>query len=253
MYANLDDADLSYADLRLANFYGASLRRANISYANLNGAHLVRADLSEASFVNCLIFGMSAWKLKLENTVQKELVISEFDEPVITVDNLEVAQFIYLLLHNEKIREVIDTLTSKVVLILGRFTETRKKILDAIRTELRKFNYSPVLFDFEKPTTRDMTETISILAHIARFVIADLSDAKSLPQELERIVPDLPSVPIIPLLQTGQEEYLMFEHFRKYNWVLPVVNYENIDLFLTNIRREIIDPAETKVKELRDR
>lgn len=55
---------------------------------------------------------------------------------MITVDNLEVAQFIYLLLNNEKIRQVIDTITSKVVLILGRFTDERKSVIDAIREEL---------------------------------------------------------------------------------------------------------------------
>ena len=37
--------------------------------------------------------------------------------PRFTVDNIEVAQFIYLLLHNQKIRDVIDTITSKTVLI----------------------------------------------------------------------------------------------------------------------------------------
>jgi hypothetical protein len=54
------------------------------------------------------------------------LVVSRWDEPAVTVDNIEVAQFISLLLHNEKIRDVIDTITSKVVLILGRFTDERK-------------------------------------------------------------------------------------------------------------------------------
>jgi hypothetical protein len=53
------------------------------------------------------------------------------EEPIITVDNIEVAQFIYLMLHNEKIRDVIDTITSKAVLILGRFTGERKAVLDA--------------------------------------------------------------------------------------------------------------------------
>ena len=36
------------------------------------------------------------------------------------LDNLKVAQFVYLLLNNAEIRDVIDTITSKVVLILGR-------------------------------------------------------------------------------------------------------------------------------------
>jgi hypothetical protein len=75
-----------------------------------------------------------------------------------------VAQFIYLLLHNQKIRDVIDTITSKAVLILGRFTDQRKAVLDALREELRKRNYLPILFDCSVPATRDITETVSLLA-----------------------------------------------------------------------------------------
>lgn len=58
------------------------------------------------------------------------------------------------------IRHVVDTITSKAVLILGRFTDERKAVLDALRQELRKRDYLPILFDFAVPATRDMTETI---------------------------------------------------------------------------------------------
>ena len=37
-----------------------------------------------------------------------------------------MAQFVYLLLNNAKIRDVIDTVTAKAVLILGRFKGERK-------------------------------------------------------------------------------------------------------------------------------
>src|SRR5215471_5162444 len=96
--------------------------------------------LRGADLTGCRIYGVSAWGLNLEGAKQQSLIITKLaenePEPEITVDNLEVAQFIYLLLHNEKIRDVIDTITSKVVLILGRFTPERKAILDAIRDEL---------------------------------------------------------------------------------------------------------------------
>jgi hypothetical protein len=59
-------------------------------------------------------------------TKQRDLVITQLNEPEITVDNIEVTQFIYLPLHNEKIRDVIDTITSKPVLILGRFALQRE-------------------------------------------------------------------------------------------------------------------------------
>jgi hypothetical protein len=90
--------------------------------------------------------------------VQSNLIITPVNESPIEVDNLEVAQFIYLLLINPKNRHVIDAITSKVVLILGRFARERNAIFDAIRDELRKRNYLPALFDFEKPASRDLTE-----------------------------------------------------------------------------------------------
>src|SRR5262249_9955273 len=153
---------------------------------------------------------------------QQNLIITNLaeNEPEITVDNLEVAQFIYLMLHNQKIRDVIDAITSKVVLILGRFTDERKAVLDALREELRKRNYVPILFGFSVPATRDITEPISLLARMARFVVADITDAKSIPQELSMVVPDMPSVPVQPLLLEGSAEYGMFEHFKRYPWVL---------------------------------
>ena len=179
------------------------------------------------------------------------MVVTSFDEPEITVDNIEVAQFIYLLLRNDKIRQVIDTITSKIVLILGRFTPERKAVLDALRDELRRRDYLPILFDFDKPASRDITETISLLARMARFVLADITDAKSIPQELMVIVPDLPSVPVQPLLLRDSGEYGMFEHLKRYPWLLPIYHYETQDQLITVLGDQVIEPAERKASELR--
>jgi hypothetical protein len=84
-----------------------------------------------------------------------------------------------------------------------------------LREELRKRDYLPVLFDFDKPANRHVTETVSLLARMAHFAVADITEARSIPQELMVIAPDLPSVPIQPLLPEGAEEYGMFEHFRR--------------------------------------
>jgi hypothetical protein len=127
--------DLSGAHLREADLSGASLVRTNLENANLNG---------------CRIYGTSAWDIGGVPREQLDLIITLY-EPIVTVDNLEVAQFIYLLLNNQKIRQVIDTITSKVVVILGRFTEERKPVLDAIREELRRNNLTPILFERSQP------------------------------------------------------------------------------------------------------
>jgi hypothetical protein len=137
---------------------------------------LTNTDFTGADLTGCHVYGVSAWDLKLEGAKQQNLIITvkrskrrnpfevtPRDEPEITVDNIEVAQFIYLMLNNKKVRHVIDTITSKVVLILGRFTAERKAVLDALREELRKRDYLPILFDFAVPATRDITETVSLL------------------------------------------------------------------------------------------
>jgi uncharacterized protein YjbI with pentapeptide repeats len=160
-YANLSHADLSRADLKRANLTEANLSNASLSEADMGGTLLVETNLAEAILTHCRIFGIAAWGVDLKGTIQNNLIISRWDEPTITVDNLKVAQFIYLLLNNAEIRDVIDTITSKVVLILGSFTPPRKAILDVLRETLRSQGYVPILFDFDKPASRDLTETVS--------------------------------------------------------------------------------------------
>ena len=259
--ANLTKANLSGTKLHGANLTKASLSGADLTYANLSRAILIEAflkhatlvetDLTEADLTGCLVYGVSAWGLKLENAKQQNLVITDLHEPEITVDNIEVAQFIYLMLHNQKIRDVIDTITSKAVLILGRFTDDRKAVLDALREELRNRGYLPILFDFEKPRSRDTDETITLLARMARFIIADISDAKSVLQELRAIVPDLPSVPVQPIILAIQEEPGMFDFYRNRPSFLTVHCYADQEQLLVDLGDKVIRPAELKVLELR--
>ncbi len=217
-WAGLSGADLTCAYLHGANLSDANLSRANLYGANLSQATLVDTSLEGANQTACNIYGISVWDVRLEGAIQSNPIITRWNESPIQVDNLEVAQFIYLLLNNQKIRSVIDTITSKVVLILGRFTPERRVVLDAIRDELRKRNYLPVSFDFEKPANKDLTGTISTLANLARFVIADLTDPSSVPHELATLVPGT-VVPVQTIILEGQREYAMFPDLKtRYHW-----------------------------------
>jgi len=248
--ADLREADLGEADLQYANLSEANLSKANLSEANLERSVLVQTKLNRANLTGCKIFGISAWELELKKTIQTNLIITPRDEAVITVDNIEVAQFIYLLLNNKKIRHVIDTITSKIVLILGRFTKPRKAVLDAIRDELRHRDYLPILFDFDKPASRDIHETVGTLARMARFVIADITNPRCIPQELVSIVEQLPSLPVQPLLKHGSKPWGMYDHIKRYPWVLEIHKYRNLKGLLASLRERAIVPAENKWNEL---
>lgn len=258
--ANLHRADLTKADCRNANFHqadlgAADLTRTNFSNAdlreaNLMGTRLVKTIFENTDLAGSSIWGISAWDLNLENAKQENLVITPKGSSIITVDNLEVAQFIYLLLNNQKLRNVIDTITSKTVLILGRFTLERKMVLDAIRDTLRKHNFVPIIFDFDRPKNRDFTETVVTLTGLCRFVIADITNPKSSPLELQATIPNY-MIPFVPILQKGERPFSMFSDINaKYDWVLDTLLYDSTESLVEGLDKAIIRPALEKGEEL---
>ena len=250
--ANLSEANLSGANLSGANLSGANLSGANLSGANLSGAQLVETNLVDATLTDCSIYGISAWDVKLsEGTKQQGLIITPADEPAVTVDDLEVAQFVYLLLHNEKIRDVIDTVGKKGVLLLGRFTEGRIAVLERLREELRKRGYLPIVFNFDKPETKDFTETVRLLAGLSKFVIADITNPKSSPLELQATVPEI-MVPFQPIIEEGEKPFAMLQDLwiKHRDWVFEPIEYSSVDRLIETMDEEIIGPAETRFDEL---
>lgn len=250
--ADLQGADLRGADLHGVDLRGADLRGARLVGANLQWANLSQADLSEADLTRCSIYGLSAWNVQLRDAIQSSLIITATDKPIITIDRLRVAQFIYLLLNNEEVREVIPTITSKIVLIVGRFMPGRQVLLDALRDELQTQHYVPVVVEGTHPVTPSLSETISVLAHLARFIIVDLTDSGGLPQEVATIV-SVCAVPIQPLIaqDDASEALLLFQDLRqRYHWVLPTFRSQDSSSLPASLKEHVIGLAEQKAQEL---
>lgn len=268
--ANLSGANLSGAFLRRAHLYGANLSGANLTRAILVGATLSAANLTDADlsgsilahstmnektvvegakFTGCKVYGMAVWDLEGEPAEQTNLVITPDDEPTITVDNLEVAQLVYMLLKHKKIRDVITTIGDKAILILGRFTPERKEILDVIAERLRELKYLPIIFDFEKIPGQDYTHTVKVLAGLSRFVIADITQPKSIPQEAQAIIPEF-KIPFVRIIQKGQTAWSMAEDFNSYDWVIKdVIEYKNKKVLVKNLAA-VVDLLKHKQEQL---
>ena len=140
----------------------------------------VQGNISDVLLDGARVYGVSAWDLVGTPASQRDLVITHPDHADVTVDNLRVAQFVYLLLENAEIREVVDTVWQKGVLILGRFGD-RLTLLHELRNRLRELGFIPIVFDFERPRLRDLNETVRVLAGLSAFVVADLTAPRSTP------------------------------------------------------------------------
>jgi uncharacterized protein YjbI with pentapeptide repeats len=250
--ANLSEANLTGASLSGADLSGADLSRANLSGAILYGAQLLETTMTDCDLTHSRVYGISVWDPVGQPRAQRDLVISHWaSEAVVTVDDLEVAQFMYLMLNNEKLRNVIDTITSKVVLILGRFTDERKEVLDALRDELRTRNLAPVLFDFDPSENQDFTDTVTLLARMARYVIADLTDPRSVQQELSLIAPHV-VVAIKPIILAGQEPWSMFDDLRRRSpGLMRPHTYTDLNDLLAGLDTDVLQPLAEKRKQLK--
>jgi hypothetical protein len=211
----------------------------------------VGANLTGADLTGCKIYGISVWAVKIsEDTKQHNLIITPDGESAVMVDDLEVAQFVYLLLDREKIRNVMDAVTRRGVLILGRFGDGGLALLQALAAWLRKpenGGYLPLLFDFPRPKAKTYTDTIRTLAGLARFVIVDLS-GPSVPQEIMATV-DLYEIPFVPILEQKRKDWSMFHDFLVKERVLEPIRFTSQDHLLELLADKVIAPAEKLIEE----
>jgi len=252
--AKLGRADLRDADLRDTDLSGADLRNADLAQARLLGAGLRGADLSGAR-----VGGVSASAVKSDGATRwRDLVLTPEGQPVLTTDDLELAQFIHLMLCSQKIRNVLEAITSRVVLVLGSFEPNFRCAIDAVKERLREQNghYIPVVFDFGPPPGRDIVDTVKLLAAMARFVVVDLSYAQAAMTrtELGEIMQTvtLPVAPVMLLGNTGADIPDVVAVRRKYpHLVLPTFKYRDIAHLIAELDGQVLRPAEEKVRELR--
>jgi len=252
--ADLTDADLSGADLTRAHLYEANLSWAELREADLTDADLTDADLTQATLVNtdvsnatltdCTVYGISVWNLKGEPKEQSNLLITREEEPAITVDDLRVAQFIYFLVAYPKLKRVIDTITSKVVLLLGRFSDERKPTLDAMADLFRQKDYVPVKLDFERSESQSFLGTVETLARMARFVVADVTDAQIVDTEVAMIARAGP--PILPVLlasSAGGDNVTLVALRKTHKTILDTYRYQDTASLLMSLEEAVIEPA----------
>ncbi|MBN2264539.1 MAG: pentapeptide repeat-containing protein [Candidatus Aminicenantes bacterium] len=256
--ADLSQADLSEADLEGANLQEAvleqtDLRGANIANANLCFATLLKTNLEGAVLDNCAVHGTSLWDVNASAARQRDLDIMPAQEPVLSVDSLQTAQLVGMLLHHKHARYEVFSITLNTVLVIGRFPEERRPVLEAVKEALRAGDYSPLILDFHVPGSGDTNEIVKTLGRMSRFIVADLTGDRRVGETLDAVVHFLPSIPIQPIGEAGGEQPLVESHYQRYRWVLPLWRFRGPDDLTARFGPEVVAPAERKASEIRQK
>jgi len=248
---DLNDLDLRGADLSQAGMWGcnlhrtdlsdATLERADLSCANLCRARLIRTLVKGADFSGAWVYGAAIWDLQGIPSNDEHLSIVPDDARYWQTDHellqvpaggLRMAQFLscaYSALANSEpdalLSGMIDAFSARVALLLGRFTDSEKRLKRIASVLYQSHSIAALIFDFSRPRSRDLTESLTTWARMCSFIIADLTDPSSVPHELVSTVPFLPSVPVFPIIKSGNDPYSMFDYLLRYPWVQKPMSF----------------------------
>ncbi len=251
--ADLSDASLAGCWLRFATLDSARCQNTDFSNADLKYASMVEVDLKGANLTNVQVFGISAWGVETDAFTRQDLIVgmgaNEQEAPLRTHD-LRTAQLLALMLDAAGVRTVIDSVTSKLVLILGSFSPTEKVVLDELRLSLQKYGYVAIEFDFERPYERDYAETVLTLVGMSRFVVADFTNAKEVRAEVAQARSQYKRVPIMLIAREGVALPITMVNSFSAEELQRLVRYKDIDDLRQKVQPSIIEPAESLVRRI---
>ena len=269
--AKAEWANFNWANLEGAQLSGAQLEGANFTNAHLKDARLWRAILDQAVFAGTWLNGATLTQAHVHSVVVHNVVTDEktvqgsldakfnlwslntrwYRSYQTKVDDIRQAHFLGSLEDQASIAHLVEASTTSSVLLLGRFTDERMRVLRTLESELKKRGKNPLIFNFERPEHRTVTETVRFLAGLCQFIIVDLTSPRSVPLELQAIVPQL-MIPIVPIIQGKEDPFSMFIDLRKQcSWVLRPLRYRTKNDLVRCFDNEIVTPAEELHLEMR--
>ena len=113
------------------------------------------------------IYRIAVWDVQLDGAEQINLAITPEDEPTIALDNLKVAQFLYLLLNSQELHDVHDFVIERGIQLLGRRGGSGLEELKTIATKAREHKYFPIIFDFDRLINCDLSEIVMTIADLS--------------------------------------------------------------------------------------
>jgi len=237
-----------------ANFDGATFVNCNMNRVNLVGASFRVEEITET-----VVYGIAAWDLQTSDEMkQSRLVIEKTYELYsdivangripLMADNIELAQFIYYLSNHKKIRDVLNILNAKGVLLLGQFKDGGLDRLYRLHDWLKGKEFMPMIFDFQRPDSMDYTETIVTMAGLSKIIIADLS-GDSVPHELHAALTSFQK-PIIAYSKTGA--YSMFKDLKRKNPYASDFQYDSDDDLFAKLEKHLSNADKGYIQLIHD-
>ena len=141
-------------------------------------------------------------------------------------------------------RELVGRGALRAVLVLGLFPDWRQQHLEAIRDELRRRHYAPIVVDLDNPVGPTLNEAMANLVHVARFAIVDLGESREFAPELSLLAPSFAGAPLQVIAPDGYEleEIVGLTGHEPYR-------YRDTDDLVESFEQRVVRPLEARVPD----
>lgn len=230
-----------WALFQQSNLVGSSWIGVDFSSARMAGV-----DCDGAVFERCTIEGLGVWKASGTPRREEQLRADASDFGMLALNDLKIGPALFEVVRNDALPRLFELLSSKLVLILGRFAPAAsKERLERLRAEIGRRGYIAVVVDWELQGRFNATTIVSAISMCSRFIVADVTDARTVIAEVREALAQRP-VAIQPLLLFGSPEpaFLRWARTDKYQQLLPTITYRDINDLIAKLDDEIIPACE---------
>lgn len=264
--SNLRGADLSYSNLTGANLSNSSMVNANLSHTDIIGANLQEADLTGADLSNSILINVNITKTRLDraivfgttfadftatqSTKTSDLVVSGTNQPLITIDDITAARFVYSVINRKNRPDFYDPMA---VLVLSCSAEASQAMHNALKNAIALIGLRPLMFDFNSPYVS--MKIVSKLALLSRFTVVDLNGISPQLYRLPELVKATPA-PFAAIADTETSTSALPDELHAYYWykdgVLRYSAKAMADDILSILTTELLPWAEQTATELKE-
>ena len=259
----LDDAVFDNCDLHHSNFSNTQLKRAVFKNCILTNAYFRNSVLTETTFINCdlrhsnlseinlnksnfdnvKLYGTSLWDLKYDTIYAKNIDLSKNGKGEIMT-----------ILEDDKLVEVINTLKSNTVVILGADSKDDSlSLLEKIGKKARSFGFTPIIVkNLREIDGESFTKKAIMYSLIAKFVIIENSNPSGHILEFNKVL-DLGCIVGVLHKENTGSTWLLEENFLKYPYHLNKFTYsEDLDNQIDNTYKWCISQYEAIKNKLNE-
>jgi uncharacterized protein YjbI with pentapeptide repeats len=226
-HVDLSNAEFDHCNLSHCYFHNAILENVHFKNTNLRHSNLNGVNIDNSTFNTVKLYGSSLWDIKYNEVHCNNIDLSKLGDNSIISDDIRIAPLLHLL-EDDKLVEVIGSLKSNTVVILGSDSESGSmEQLEKIGEKAKNWGFTPIIVKKIKEIEGEsFTKKAIMYSLLAKFVIIENSKPSGHILEFNKVL-ELGCI-VCVLQERGKlATWLLEENFSKYPFHLTRFIYDS--------------------------